>query len=86
MASLAQQDGLIRMISGSLALGLIGVVSVYQEFLSPLLPPACRYTPSCSEYARQALRRHGLGRGLRMTVGRLCRCHPFHPGGLDPPR
>jgi putative membrane protein insertion efficiency factor len=63
---------------------LIGLVRLYQWLLSPLLPPSCRFYPSCSAYAVEALRRHGAVRGLWLTVRRLGRCHPFHPGGLDP--
>lgn len=56
----------------------------YQRFISPLLPPSCRFYPSCSEYAVQALRTHGVLRGSWLTVRRLLRCAPWHPGGLDP--
>ena len=63
---------------------LIGAVRAYQILLSPLLPPVCRFEPSCSHYSLQALRRHGPFRGTWLTVTRLCRCHPFHPGGFDP--
>ena len=56
----------------------------YQYLLSPLLGPSCRFTPSCSVYAIEALRQHGLVRGGWLTIGRLLRCHPWHPGGLDP--
>jgi uncharacterized protein len=62
-----------------------GVVVVYQRAVSPLLPAACRFAPTCSEYARQALAEHGLVRGLALAAWRLARCHPFHPGGWDPP-
>ena len=62
-----------------------GVVRGYQLLLRPLLPAACRFEPSCSEYARQALRRRGAIRGGWLTLRRLARCHPFHPGGYDPP-
>ena len=61
------------------------VIVAYQRLLSPLLPPACRFEPTCSEYARQALADHGLLRGLALAAWRLARCHPFHPGGWDPP-
>ena len=60
-------------------------IRAYQIVLSPLLPPACRFAPTCSEYARQAFADHGFGRGMLLTVRRLLRCHPFHPGGYDPP-
>jgi len=56
----------------------------YQLYLSPLKGATCRFYPSCSEYARQALQRYGLLKGIGMTIARLARCHPFHPGGYDP--
>ena len=56
----------------------------YQRFLSPLLAPRCRFAPSCSQYAVEALRTHGAARGLWLSARRLARCHPFHPGGYDP--
>ncbi|MDP6706492.1 MAG: membrane protein insertion efficiency factor YidD [Alphaproteobacteria bacterium] len=56
----------------------------YQILLSPLLPPACRYQPSCSSYAAEALAVHGPGRGLKLTVARLGRCHPWGGHGYDP--
>jgi putative membrane protein insertion efficiency factor len=62
-----------------------GVIVIYQWFVSPLLPAACRFAPTCSEYARVALVEHGLVRGLALATRRLARCHPFHPGGWDPP-
>ncbi|MGH3626591.1 MAG: membrane protein insertion efficiency factor YidD [Sciscionella sp.] len=63
---------------------LVGVLSVYRRFLSPLFPPACRFYPSCSAYAVQALREHGALRGGWLTLRRLLRCGPWHPGGVDP--
>jgi uncharacterized protein len=62
---------------------LLGV-SAYRILLSPLLGGFCRFEPSCSRYAEQALRRHGAARGTLLTVKRLFRCQPFHQGGLDP--
>jgi uncharacterized protein len=59
-------------------------VRLYRRLLSPLLPPACRFHPSCSAYCLQALERHGGLRGAWLTLRRLLRCHPFHPGGFDP--
>ncbi|AKI98826.1 hypothetical protein ATI61_106214 [Archangium gephyra] len=59
-------------------------IRFYRRFLSPLLPPACRFHPSCSSYALQALHKHGALRGSRLIVWRLLRCQPFHPGGFDP--
>jgi putative membrane protein insertion efficiency factor len=66
------------------ARALAGAFAAYKRFVSPLLPPACRFTPTCSEYAGQAVLRHGVRRGLAMAVRRLARCHPFHAGGPDP--
>ena len=63
---------------------LIVPVLGYRRFISPLLPPTCRFAPSCSVFALEALRQHGAARGLWLTVRRLARCHPFHPGGYDP--
>lgn len=60
------------------------VFGFYKKFVSPLMPPACRFTPTCSDYAREAVLRHGLPRGLALAVKRLARCHPFHAGGHDP--
>jgi putative membrane protein insertion efficiency factor len=59
-------------------------IGFYQVIISPLLPPACRFSPSCSTYAMQAVTRYGVWRGLYLTARRLLRCHPFHPGGWDP--
>lgn len=56
----------------------------YRYALSPLLPPSCRFHPSCSEFAEQALAEHGLWRGGWYSVGRICRCGPWHRGGFDP--
>ncbi len=62
-----------------------GVVRGYQLLLRPLLPPACRFEPSCSEYSRQALLAHGVIRGSWLSIRRVARCHPWHAGGYDPP-
>jgi len=62
----------------------IALVRFYQRFLSGLKPPTCRYYPSCSEYAAQAVARRGLLRGLLFAAWRVLRCHPFSPGGYDP--
>ncbi|MFH1843006.1 MAG: membrane protein insertion efficiency factor YidD [bacterium] len=56
----------------------------YRRVVSPLLPPTCRFSPSCSRYAAEAYRFHGFLTGTRLTIRRLVRCHPWHPGGLDP--
>jgi putative membrane protein insertion efficiency factor len=63
---------------------LVTLVRGYQLFLSPLLPASCRYFPSCSQYAVEALTRHGALRGGWIALRRLGRCHPFRPGGYDP--
>lgn len=63
---------------------LLALLSFYQKFLSPLKGPSCRFWPSCSEYAKEALKRHGLVCGLYLSIRRLLRCHPWHPGGYDP--
>ncbi|HET9597659.1 MAG TPA: membrane protein insertion efficiency factor YidD [Anaeromyxobacteraceae bacterium] len=63
---------------------LLGLVAAYRRLVSPLLPPACRFYPSCSAYAAEALRRHGAWRGSVLTVKRLARCHPLCEGGIDP--
>lgn len=57
----------------------------YQLVVRPLLPSACRFVPGCSEYARQALIEHGLARGAALAARRIARCHPWNPGGYDPP-
>jgi len=63
---------------------LLGAVRAYQWCLRPLLPRSCRFYPSCSDYAHEALTRHGVWRGGRMSAWRVCRCGPWHPGGYDP--
>jgi putative membrane protein insertion efficiency factor len=63
---------------------LIGVVRLYRRWISPLTPASCRYLPSCSQYAEESLRVHGLARGLALVVRRLARCHPWGGSGLDP--
>ena len=65
---------------------IVAILRFYKWTISPLLPSACRYYPSCSEYMRQAVEKHGVTRGVWMGVKRLLRCHPFHAGGLDPVR
>jgi len=56
----------------------------YKRFISPLLPPACRFEPTCSVYAMTAIDKYGIGRGAWLAFRRLMRCHPLHPGGWDP--
>lgn len=71
----------LRSVPAQLAIGL---VRLYQKLLSPLLGPNCRYYPSCSHYAIEAVQQWGLGRGGVLALARILRCHPFHPGGYDP--
>ncbi len=65
-------------------LGLQGLIRVYQLVLSPLLPPSCRYLPSCSDYAVEAIGRHGAIVGVGLAARRLARCHPWGSNGYDP--
>ena len=60
------------------------LVRLYQRLLSPLLPASCRFAPTCSQYAAESLRAHGLWRGTVLSLKRIARCHPFNPGGHDP--
>ncbi|CDM95369.1 MAG: membrane protein insertion efficiency factor YidD [Limnospira sp. PMC 1291.21] len=63
---------------------LIGLIKGYKSLISPVLPPACRFYPTCSEYAMEAIDRFGIFRGGWMAIARILRCHPLHPGGYDP--
>lgn len=72
---------MIRRLPGRLVVGLI---RLYRLGISPLLGPCCRFHPSCSAYAEEAIERHGVLAGLLLGVRRVLRCHPFHPGGYDP--
>jgi putative membrane protein insertion efficiency factor len=63
---------------------VIALLDVYKAALSPLAGPACRFHPTCSQYAREAVAKHGVRRGLLLGARRLTRCHPWHPGGFDP--
>jgi len=63
---------------------LVGLLTGYRRFISPLLGPRCRFYPSCSAYALEAVQVHGALRGSWLALRRLSRCHPFHAGGLDP--
>ena len=62
----------------------IMMIKFYRLFISPLKPPTCRFMPTCSEYALQAIERFGIIRGGSMAIRRILRCHPFNPGGYDP--
>lgn len=63
---------------------MIGIIRFYQKFISPLKPPSCRFYPTCSEYAIQALKKYGVIKGGWKSIVRISKCHPFHPGGHDP--
>ena len=67
------------------ARGAVVALALYQRLVSPFLPRACRFAPTCSEYARLALIEHGLIAGVWLALRRVLRCHPLHPGGNDPP-
>lgn len=64
----------------------IGLIQTYRRYVSPMLPPTCRYTPSCSLYTLQAIEKYGVMKGVYMGVLRVLRCHPFARGGFDPVR
>jgi putative membrane protein insertion efficiency factor len=70
--------------SGVPARRAVRLLDFYKRFVSPLLPPACRFEPTCSVYAREAIARHGLARGASLALKRLVRCHPLNKGGFDP--
>ena len=84
----APRSGTLRRVVGAVsavvAAGLIGFVRAYQLAVSPLLIGSCKFAPTCSEYFIEAVRTHGCVRGALMGVWRICRCHPFSAGGLDP--
>jgi len=63
---------------------LVAVIDVYRAAVRPFLPRACRFYPSCADYAREAVLAHGAVRGTALAARRVARCHPFNPGGLDP--
>ncbi|CAI8742322.1 MULTISPECIES: membrane protein insertion efficiency factor YidD [Bacillus] len=62
----------------------IGIIRFYQKFISPMTPPTCRFYPTCSHYGLEAFQKHGAFKGFWLTLKRLLKCHPFHPGGFDP--
>ncbi len=65
---------------------VIGVLRIYKQWVSPVLPSACRFEPTCSVYMMQAVEKYGAWRGIGKGLKRIVRCHPFHEGGLDPVR
>jgi putative membrane protein insertion efficiency factor len=84
LSALVPQRRSVTSVSWLLVRALVLPIRLYKALLSPLLPRLCRFHPSCSVYAMQALEEHGPIRGLWLAARRLSRCHPFHPGGLDP--
>jgi putative membrane protein insertion efficiency factor len=86
---LGAYDAVVRLVTGrrrrsTLARLLLVAIRAYQRWISPIRPPACRFTPSCSAYAVTAVERHGAVRGGWLATRRLLRCGPWHPGGHDP--
>lgn len=83
----------LRQVSSSLAAasnrlavaGIVALIAVYKVTLSPLLGRHCRFEPTCSRYFHEAVEKHGAVRGSLKGLARICRCHPWHPGGYDPP-
>ncbi len=63
---------------------VVAIIVFYQRFISPLKGPSCRFYPSCSTYTLQAVEKHGLVKGFYLSLRRIIRCHPWHPGGYDP--
>jgi len=63
---------------------ILYVIRGYRRFISPLFPPTCRFYPTCSQYAQQAFEKYGILKGIWLTIKRLIKCHPYHPGGFDP--
>ena len=74
----------LRLLSKGMSLLLILPILFYQRFVTPFTPPSCRFTPTCSEYARQALLKHGPVKGLLLAVWRILRCNPWGGSGYDP--
>lgn len=73
-----------KILSDALVWLLLLPIKFYKMCISPMLPPACRYQPTCSEYALQAIKKHGPFRGTWLAIKRICRCHPWGGSGYDP--
>lgn len=63
---------------------LISIIKFYRNYISPMTPPTCRFYPTCSQYGMEAIDTHGAIKGSYLTIKRILKCHPFHPGGIDP--
>ena len=74
---------ILSLLSSFLTVPIFVLIKLYQRFLSPMLGSSCRFYPTCSNYALESYRKYGLVSGSILTIKRLCRCHPFHSGGLD---
>ena len=72
------------MLKKILIFPLVFLVKTYQNIISPLFPPTCRYTPTCSEYAIQSLKKYGLVKGVYLSIKRIVNCHPWGGSGYDP--
>ena len=75
---------MLNALQRMMAWPFIGLIRIYQYAISPFLGRRCRFYPSCSEYAAESLQRHGAVKGLYLSIRRVGRCHPWHPGGYDP--
>lgn len=82
--TLPKADATARDVERLLARAIVVALAMYRSYVSPLLGRHCRFHPTCSRYAQEAVGVHGLGRGALLALRRLLRCHPLHPGGIDP--
>lgn len=80
----AEVEGKVNGVLMLFRRGFAGIIRGYQRFISPALPSSCRFAPTCSEYTRQAIIKHGVVKGSWLGIRRILKCHPFHPGGYDP--
>ena len=81
------RNPIVRIVRGIATLPTrvaLALIWAYKRLISPLLPPACRFSPTCSTYMARAITDHGFMRGATLGMKRVCKCHPFHPGGVDP--
>ena len=76
---------MLQFVLKALEKSILFLIEAYRRLISPLLPPSCRFYPSCSEYAAESVRRYGPFKGSWRAILRLLKCHPFHPGGVDLP-